>query len=504
MKNKQSIVARLLGSNRALSAGTRTLVACALALVAVIVINLLVGLIPKSVVLHDTTPAGQFSVSATSKSYVKGLKEDVTVYVMCPGGTISPTLEAFLSRYEAASSHIRVEIVDPTVDEAFANQYSGATSLSSYSMVVASARRYRLIEYTNLSYYYINGMGEIPASTYLQLVQSEQYTQLVYQYYTQYGIDITAAIPYFRGEQAVTEAIEYVTAETIPHVYASTGHGEAALGVQLRGFFDQVGMTYESLDLTNISAMPADISTLLIHAPETDLSESEADMLISYASAGGNILLITSPANATMPNLMRVAAAMGLSAHTGGALSEGNANAYGDTATELKPSVNSGHTITSAGVENGYAVLFPNAHAIEIATTLPTNVTVTTLFAASDAYLYDADGKEVSLGEAPVAVAANNSQTGAKLVWFASVEAFSDTMVEQKTGNGLYYLAMAASWQGKSFTSSLPTISPVDLSLGVLETTGMAQTIFPLLLIAVIPGGLLAIGITVRAQRKRR
>jgi ABC-2 type transport system permease protein len=504
MKQNQSLASRLGATTRSLTAGTRTLVACTLVLVAVLLLNLLVGLIPKSMTMHDTTPAGQFSVSATSKSYLKSLSEDVTIYVMCPGGTLSPTLESFLARYQSASGHIRVELVDLAKDKTFATKYSGADSLTSYSMIVASARRYRMIEYTNLSYYYINGMGEIPAASYLQLVQSEQYTQLAYQYYTQYGIDITKATPYFRGEQAVTEAIEYVTAETIPHVYVSTGHGEAALGKQLRGFFDQVGLTYDSLDLTKISAMPADISTLLIHAPTSDLSESEADMLVSYVSAGGNILLITSPDNAAMPNLMRVAATMGLSAHTGGVLSEGNANAYGDTPTQLKPSVNSGHTITSGGVENGYAVLLPNAHAIETATTLPTNVTVTPLFATSDAYLYDADGKEVSLGAANVAVAASNSQTGAKLVWFASVEAFSDALVEQKTGNGLYYLAMAASWQSKTFTSKLPTIAPVDLSLGVLETTGMANTIFPLLLIGVIPGGLLAIGITVRAQRKKR
>ena len=504
MKNNPSIATRPLGSDRALTAGSRTLIASALALAVVIVLNLLMGLLPNSAVLYDTTPAGQFSVSAISKSYVKGLKEDVTVYVMCPGGTISPTMESFLSRYEAASAHLHVEIVDPSVDETFAEKYSGASSMTAYSMVVASARRYRLIEYTNLSYYYINGLGEIPAATYLQMVQSDKYMEIAYQYYTQYGIDITAATPYFRGEQAVTEAIEYVTAETIPHLYVSAGHGEAALGKQLKAFFDQVGMTYDALDLSKISAMPEDISTLLIHAPATDLSESEADMLISYASAGGNILLITSTANTTMPNLMKVTAAMGLSAHTGGVISEGNANAYGDTATELKPSINSGHTITSAGVESGYAVLMPNAHAIQIASELPKNVTVTTLFAASDAYLYDADGKEVSLGKAPVAVAANNSQTGAKLAWFASTEAFSDEMVEAKSGNGLYYLTMAASWQSKNYTSKLSAIAPVDLSLGVLETTGMAKTIFPLLLIVVIPAGLLAIGITIRVQRKRR
>ena len=504
MKNNPSIVTRLSGSNRALAAGTRTLIASALVLAIVIVLNLLAGLLPNSVVLYDTTPAGQFSVSATSKSFVKGLKEDVTVYVMCPGGAISPTMEAFLSRYEAASPYLHVEVVDSTVDAAFTEKYSGASSMTAYSMVVASARRYRLIEYTNLSYYYINGLGELPAATYLQMVQSDKYMEIAYQYYTQYGIDITKATPYFRGEMALTQAIEYVTAETIPHLYVSQGHGEAALGKQLRSFFDQVGMTCDPLDISKISAMPEDISTLLIHAPATDLSESEAEMLISYASAGGNILLITSTANATMPNLMKVAAAMGLSAHTGGVISEGNANAYGDTATELKPSINSGHTITSAGVESGYAVLFPNAHAIQIASELPKNVTVTTLFAASDAYLYDADGKEVSLGKAPVAVAANNSQTGAKFAWFASVEAFSDEMVETKSGNGLYYLTMAASWQGKNFTSKLPTIEPVDLTLGVLETTGMAQIIFPLLLIGVIPVGLLAIGIAVRVQRKRR
>ena len=112
--------------------------------------------------------------------------------MMCPGGTISPTMESFLSRYEAASAHLHVEIVDPSVDETFAEKYSGASSMTAYSMVVASARRYRLIEYTNLSYYYINGLGEIPAATYLQMVQSDKYMEIAYQYYTQYGIDITA------------------------------------------------------------------------------------------------------------------------------------------------------------------------------------------------------------------------------------------------------------------------------------------------------------------------
>jgi ABC-2 type transport system permease protein len=145
MKNNPSIATRSLGSDRALTAGSRTLIASALALAVVIVLNLLMGLLPNSAVLYDTTPAGQFSVSATSKSYVKGLKEDVTVYVMCPGGTISPTMETFLSRYEAASSYLHVEIVDPTVDTAFSEKYSGASSMTSYSMVVASARRYRLI-----------------------------------------------------------------------------------------------------------------------------------------------------------------------------------------------------------------------------------------------------------------------------------------------------------------------------------------------------------------------
>ena len=66
MKQNQSFVARLGASARSLTAGTRTLVACALVLVAVLVLNLLVGLIPKSVTMHDTTPAGQFSVSAVS------------------------------------------------------------------------------------------------------------------------------------------------------------------------------------------------------------------------------------------------------------------------------------------------------------------------------------------------------------------------------------------------------------------------------------------------------
>jgi len=508
MNNQQntSLKDRLLGADRPSRDAVRTTLILAALLAVLIVVNLLVGLVPKGVTLVDVTDNDQFTVSATTKDFVKKVKEDVTIYVLCPTDVMTPTLDALLARYQMLNSHIHVKTVDALHDTEFQKKFSGAESMSDYSIIVESARRYRMIDSSNMYYYIIEGLdATFTPQEYYSFRYSDSYVQIATAYYQQYGLYIDDVTHYcFRAEEAVSEAIDYVTAESIPHTYVAKGHNEKTFGKTLTNFLSQVSLVYEDINLRDVTTLPSDMSTLVIYAPATDFTESEADMVISYLSKGGNVLLITSPENATMPNLARIAAVMGLSPMAG-VIHEGNANRYVDVPTALSPDINAKHTITSSGVSNKYAVVCPNSHGISAAATLPANVTVTALFTTSDAaYVVAGDGKETDIGATAIAVAAQNSETGAKLTWFASAEAFEDALVEKNGGNSLYYMAMALYWQSKSYTPVVGDIASVDLTEGLLEVNDFSVILLGAIFVLLIPAACLAIGLSIRARRKRR
>jgi ABC-2 type transport system permease protein len=150
-------------------------------------------------------------------------------------------------------------------------------------------------------------------------------------------------------------------------------------------------------------------------------------------------------------------------------------------------------------------MLMPNSHGIAVDAKLPENVTVTSLLTTSDsAYVADADGKETTLGAVSVGVAAQNSKTGAKLVWYSSVEAFADSAVEKNSGNALYYLAMTLYWQNKTYQSTLPAITPVELTRSIMAFNSFSAILLSIVLVIFIPVAALVIGISIRMRRKRR
>ena len=190
-QNNTSFFSRLFGADRPSRAGVCSVAIFALLLAAVILLNVLVAWIPRSVTLLDLTENDQFSISADSTSFLKKLKEDVTIYVICANGEIGPTMETFLAQYSAASKHISIEVLDSVKDEKKIEKFGlSAETLAgtaSYVLVVESDRRYQLLDAAGFSIYYIDGLGELPALSYLSLMnQSESYLYQLAQYYAQY------------------------------------------------------------------------------------------------------------------------------------------------------------------------------------------------------------------------------------------------------------------------------------------------------------------------------
>ncbi len=496
---KSGGIAGLLKLNRATRVGSWTVTMVLILLAVLVVVNLLVGALPSSWTKLDISSAGIYTISAITEKYVSALKRDVNIIVVTQG-QVSEILQTFLDRYGAMSSHVKVSTVDPVADPTFLDNYSKITGSGNY-IVVESDLRYTVVDINSLEYVYIEDLN--------YSVSVEEYNSIIADptlvaYYAQFGADLYNAASYFAGEQAITSAIEYVATESVPHLYVLAGHGEEKLPAAVSEMFDDALLNYEALTLTAGQAVPDDASCVIIYAPQNDLTEGALTALSDFVDGGGNLMLLTTPDVADMPNLMRLTEKFGASATTGGMLYEGNANQYVKAAHVLLPKVNSQHEVTYVLASQYPYMVMPNSHGILLSEKLPENVKATQLMNASDAYVTGADGKTTDFGAVAVGVALQNSSTGSKVVWYASADAFSDASVSTYGNNSVYYCAIAASWLNDGYASTLTGLKAVDISETPLTVPALTALVLGGALVIVVPGAIVIGGIVVWARRRKR
>ena len=179
--------------NRKFKSGSYSVGVIAAAILIVIVINLIVNALPSNVTKFDLSFNQMYSLTDTTKEFLKGLEEDITVYVIAQTGAEDETVMEMLNNYKALSEHIKVETVDPILHPNFILEYT-TENVSSGSLLVVSEKRYKLIQASDL---YTTSMN-----------------------YNTYREQITG----FDGEGQITSAINYVTTNDLPVVYTLEGH----------------------------------------------------------------------------------------------------------------------------------------------------------------------------------------------------------------------------------------------------------------------------------------
>ncbi len=515
--------------------GTYSFAVGAVLLAVLIAVNLLVGLLPAKVTMHDVSGMGLTEISPETAKFVSGMEEDVTVYWLCQDGVVDDQFELLLTRYEEAGKHIKVEVIDTTENPAFAGAYTD-TAPADYSLIVESGRRYTVVDQSEM-YYYTNYLFPVVVQLYPQYFPSDmtrpltlaelssvcsQYGALIALALAEQGMnvgnDITVynAVHSFCGEAQLTAALDYVTREYIPHPYLLTGHGETVPSQTLAELIATMGMDVEELDLGLAQAVPSDASCLILFSPERDLSAREAALIKDYLNAGGSLMLNTSPeAVALCPNLLSVCELFGLTAAQG-LVEEGDTSYIAGSRFTLVPTVSTAHAATAYVSQSGLKAQMPMSHAISVAETLPAGVAVTPLLTTSEtANRVALDNTGMTLGTAGklhVAVAATKSinlsdgtADAAQLVWYGSAEAFGDSAASSTSGGNYYYYAATLSTMCETFTSPYEGLAPVSLSAGTLSgLTDGAVFILGAVVVVVIPAALLAAGIVIWVRRKKR
>ena len=242
------------------------------ACVAAVLVNLTAGKLPSQYLKYDVSDQKLFTTGDQTAEIVKGLDEDITLYLIAQQGSEDATLQELLDRYAGLSSRIKVETKDPVLYPNFVSQYT-SENLSENSVLVVGQNRSKAVDYYD-----------------------------IYQYSMDYST-YSSSLSSFDGEGQITSAIAYVTAENMPVVYTLAGHDEAELSTTVTSSIEKENIELKSLSLLTEEAVPEDAKAVIIYGTISDISEDEKNKLEAYMEQGGQMVLLLGYTDKDTPNL---------------------------------------------------------------------------------------------------------------------------------------------------------------------------------------------------------
>ena len=477
---------------RSFRAGGYSVAATAILLVMVIIINLLVSALPSKMTKFDITDNQLYSISEQTKTVIKSIKKEITVYWILTEGNEDNYLKSLLNLVQEQSNLVKVVQKDTNIHPNFASAYTLDTIYPN-SLLVECGEKYR----------YLNYAGDIYTQDYADYYTTGTYTQ------------------YFNGEGALVSAIDYVTSDELPRLYALTGHGEAELSATFAAAVKNQNIDMAELSLLNVEAVPADADGILINAPKSDISATELEMLRSYTSKGGNLMLITDghTGESTTKNLDALMADYGMSSVTGMVV-ETDRNHFFSMQQQaipvaLLPIMNE-HAIMDPLINGNYFVMLYGAHGIKVAEDLPAELVVTELMSTSYGAFSKLEGEHMAdfnrtdkdiqgpFGVANLATKNADTAEESHVIWVGSSTLVDDGVNDYVSGGNMDLFLNMLSYLCDPEAAQL-TIHAKPVSNTKYLTMGSTTVaILTAVVLVVIPLGYLACGLITWIRRKRQ
>lgn len=493
-------------NGRILKSGSYTVTVSAVVIAIVIAINFFVSVLPQSVRELDLTKESIYTIGDTTKQIVGALDEKVDLYYICEEGKEDSRVDKMIANYEGLSENLTVTQIDPAVNPDFVGTLTSET-VTANSVIAVSEKRTTVAVFEDFIRYDVEGYNEMSAEEF-----DSFYQQLNMQYYYTGEMPSVSVTELYYGEQYITSAIAYVTADDIPALYYTTGHGETALSSTYTSYVTTENYQYGAITLVG-NDIPEDAEAIIIVNPTMDFTEAEVTSLVNYIQAGGDVILITSYNNystETRPNLAMLCAQMGLQS-VDGLVMEGDSSHYFQYPNCLIPIIGATDESSPASrleTTNMYT-LMPAAHGIISPATVD-GITVTQILSTTDkAYLkteinenttYEMQEGDVA-GQYAIAAAATHSG-GGKFAWYASPYIVDDN-ADSSIGKGNSQLFIATlNWMAGKMESV--SIIGKDISVKPLVMTESTVSAWKTFLCVVIPVAIVGTGLCVWVRRRRR
>ncbi len=468
---------RFVISKGTFSIGAYSSVMIVIAIAAAVILNMAAAQMPESLQAVDLTSEGIYSLTDDTKDMLSSLDQDVTITVLNSEEKADDTITRLVKNYRAASSHIKLQYVDPVSDPSFISKYTDDTSnLYLNSLIVECGDRYKIVN------------------------SSDMYeTTMDYQTYSQKTTG-------FDGEGQLTSAIDYVTSSDLPVIYRLTGHGETSLSTTFTDAMEKLNVDSKDLDLMQNDTVPDDAEAVLIYGPTSDLSTDDLSKLQTYCSKGGNLIFVADYEHPDLENFSKLLADFGVSVGNKLVL-DSDSSRYYQYPFYLLPNVKT-DDITSK-IDNGY-IMSPFSTAITTDTDNK-NVTFTPLLETSEgAYLRGSVKSESDLQPTgdeteqayDVGVKAVRSDGGGTALVYSSIYIFNDNANQMVSGSNLNLFTGSVSAVVSTESSiSIPVKEYADASLTIPAGTSM---VLILVFVILIPVALLACGLVIWLRRRKR
>ena len=444
-----------------------SIIICALFTALVVGANMLVSELPVEKTKLDTTEMGLHTLSDNTKEILSALTDDIDIYRICTPGKEDNTLTDMLERYASLSPNVNVSTIDPAVYPNFEAQY-GSDKLSDNSIIVSSAKRNQIIDYSNIATY-------------------------------------TA----FNGEDYLTNAIKYVTSDNLPVLYALEGHGEKTPDDSLTASLNKAGIELKELNLLSSGEIPQDAQCVFIYAPSSDLNQTEAAELSKYLENSGKLLLITDYNSSKLSNISAIMSSYGVSTVDGVVMEGASDKCLSGYPYYIIPTLDGKSSITKPINESGLSALMPLAQAVVKNSSLRDSVKVTDLFTTTDkAYIITDETyeKDESAPKGPYSLAVSVEEKyeniDTKIVWVTTSEFISsDTSKMIGNTNEQIFSNMVNYLCGSDVSVS---VSGKNTSLGTLTVSTSQSRIWKIILIGIVPSVVAVLGLAVWYRRRNR
>ena len=466
-------------SSKNIRKGSYSLGISVVVLAIAVVFNLVVGKLPAQYRNVDLSQTKLSTIGDTTKELVSALDQDVTIYQIVESGKENETIQKLLERYAGLSSHVKVETMDPVLHPNFVSEYT-EDDLADNSLIVVGEKRNKVIPYADMFESTVN--------------------------YQTYQYETTG----FDGEGQVTSAISYVTTDSLPIMYTITGHEEGDMTEDMKSAIEKENIEMKDLNLLTEESVPDDADCVMLFSPQNDLSEEEADKLITYMENGGKAVIITSYLNKEMPNLQKVLNNYGIGTMEGVVLEADGQHYISGNPTYLVPNIGSADALGELAKSNSY-VLMPVAQAVEKLEDKRDSVTIESLLTTSDsAYvktnvngtLEKEDGDAEGPFDVGVAVTESVDNGETKLIYLTSANLFSQQVDAMVSGNNVKLLANSVSWMCDQEQSvSIPSKST---QISYLTVTAASARMWGMVTIGLLPVLCLVLGGGIWFKRRKR
>ena len=289
------------------------------------------------------------------------------------------------------------------------------------------------------------------------------------------------------------------------------GHGENTIPYELSKQLEVENFQTESLNLLTQEAVPEDAHSLVVFAPERDLTKDEEEKIRNYLENQGRAIFIMKFQNQELPNFESLLKSYGITVERS-LVVEGDNSMHAGNPLYLVPQMES-HSIVSPLRSEKMYMLIPGAQSIRILDMKKRSLKIEPLLVTSENSWAKVNMEATTLEkeegdiEGPINIAVaitdeiykDNETKETKLVVISNADFLGSSLASQVPGNTNFFMNSLNWLQDREENIS---IRPKSLTVPRLNINASQQLILAGVVVILIPLAILASGLFVWLRRR--